>query len=141
MTTILVVDDEPLLCDLIARMLESRGHRVSCCRRRGGALEAVEQERPDLVLSDMHMPQMGGQLLFLELRARGLQMPFVGMSGNPEEVDASLFDAFLQKPFRMRELLSTVEGVLVQQPVAAPQPPASVHLLLSSSAGPISRAS
>ena len=79
----------------------------------------LDQDTPDLILSDLEMPELDGFSLYRQLRARGCQTPFIGMSGRLCEADGgeSRFDAFLPKPFRMQTLIDTVEGVLTAQPV------------------------
>ena len=120
MAHILVVEDDALILSLAVRMLEVAGHTVSPASGGGQALAMLEQRMPDLILSDIRMPDVDGHALFEEVRARDSQIPFVAMSGHlcGEGVEALRFDAFLQKPFQMQTLVETVERVLDGQPVA-----------------------
>jgi CheY-like chemotaxis protein len=94
------------------------GYAVSTADGGGEALDILEEQMPDLILSDIKMPDVDGVALFREVRARGHQMPFVGMSGHLCEDGGVGFDAFLEKPFRMQALIDAVGQVLSGQPVA-----------------------
>ena len=59
-TTILVVDDEPSLCSALTTILKGAGHHVLTASDGQRALEHVEFVAPDLILSDLNMPNMGG---------------------------------------------------------------------------------
>jgi CheY-like chemotaxis protein len=109
---VLVVDDDSLVSDLVARMLFAAGYRVDTAGNGSDALDLIGVLSPDLVLSDMQMPEMDGGELYRALRARGLDMPFIGMSGNRDLLLTAGFDACLTKPFKMADLLSAVKGVL-----------------------------
>ena len=118
MYRVLVVDDAPLISDMVARMLSAVGYLVSTACNGSDALVQIDAALPDLVLSDMQMPVMDGEALYRALRTRGCDVPFVGMSGNRELLLTAGFDACLTKPFRMAELLITLDSVLTKQPVA-----------------------
>lgn len=120
MARILVVDDDEMVCSIMARMLGTRGYSVTMACGGREALEQIEQEMPDAILSDMKMPDMDGEAFFHAVRARDAQVAFIGMSGHlyDREVGELGFDAFLQKPFRLNQLLEVVEQVLEGQPVA-----------------------
>jgi CheY-like chemotaxis protein len=79
---ILIVDDDPLVGELVAAMLSDLGHE---CRVAGNAIEALEQldadERIALVISDLNMPLISGLDLFHELGSRGQAVPFVLLTG------------------------------------------------------------
>ncbi|MBL0171443.1 MAG: response regulator [Gemmatimonadaceae bacterium] len=71
---------------------------------------------PDLVLSDVVMPRLGGAALATELTRRGLQVPMLFMSGYPSDVEIPLDDlhAFIGKPFTPDALLKRVREILAQ---------------------------
>ena len=119
MPSILVVDDDDTLRSIVAKMFALAGYEVSQAGNGVEALDILEQDTPDLILSDLEMPELDGFSLYRQLRARGCQIPFIGMSGRLCEADGgeSRFDAFLSKPFKMQTLIDTVEGVLIAQPV------------------------
>lgn len=80
---ILIVDDDPLAGEMTLAVLEEAGHS---CRLAEHGLEALEQLSEDatfeLVVSDLHMPLLNGLELFQELRERGLERPFVLLTGD-----------------------------------------------------------
>lgn len=77
MALVLVVDDEPD-CRFMARMvLEARGHDVVEAGNGADALAAIEQQRPDVVISDLNMPVMDGLQLRAELAERLPGLPFM----------------------------------------------------------------
>lgn len=119
MHRILVVDDDPLVSNLVARMLTTMGYEVETAGNGAEALEVVDGDgnAPEVILSDMNMPVMDGEALYRALRARGCEAAFVGMSGNRDMLLACGLDAGLTKPFRMEDLIRTVEEALSRQPV------------------------
>ena len=119
MAYIVVVDDDEIVRSFTARMLERKGHIVA--RASGGreALELLHEHIPDLILSDIQMPEMDGYGLFQEVRIRYPKIPFVAMSGHlyGEDTGTAQFDAFIGKPFDVDELVKAIEQVLAGQPV------------------------
>ena len=73
MATILVVDDEQPLRDLLADLLESDGHRVIVARNGREALAIARLDRPDLVMSDVMMPLLNGIRLCQQLKAAAIR--------------------------------------------------------------------
>ncbi|MDP1831667.1 MAG: CHASE domain-containing protein [Geothrix sp.] len=117
--TVLVVDDEGIIRDLARSALEASGFRVLEAR---DGLEAVEifqagRDTVDLVLLDMTMPRMGGADAFRLIREMHPDMRVLLTSGytQKESLDSLTDlppDGFLQKPFRIRELVSKVHDTL-----------------------------
>ncbi|WLT32077.1 CHASE domain-containing protein [Geothrix sp. PMB-07] len=117
--TILVVDDEGIIRDLARTALENAGFRVLEAR---DGLEAVERfeenkERIHLVLLDMTMPRMGGAEAFRRIRALAPQVKVLLTSGYTQKESLESLsdlppDGFLQKPFRVRELITRVRDIL-----------------------------
>ena len=118
MDHILVVDDDEAVRSITARMLEITGHIVSEASGGREALDMLEAQTPDLILSDIQMPEMDGNALFLEVRTRYPDISFIGMSGHlyGEDTGNIQFDAFLSKPFVMDELIEVIEQILASQP-------------------------
>lgn len=81
--SVLVVDDDIALLRAIQRILEREGCRVVACRRAEEALEQLERERFDVLLSDVQMPGLGGARLLRAVRERDLEIPVVLMTGTP----------------------------------------------------------
>ncbi len=116
---ILVVEDERSLRELIRTILETRGFRVTLAADGAEALLLVEDEglRPDLVLTDMIMPNLSGRQLTERLRSKQPHLRVLYMSGYTDSTVAEqgVLDAttpFIQKPFTRRSLLEKIEGVL-----------------------------
>jgi len=117
--TVLVVDDESIIRDLARGALEGAGFRVLEARDGLEALEYFQpgQEPVDLVLLDMTMPRMGGAEAFRHIQALAPATRVLLTSGytqqeSMESLGDSPPDGFLQKPFRIRELVGKVRDIL-----------------------------
>lgn len=138
MATILVVDDELGIRDLLSEILDDEGHTVVLAENAAQARAARGRGRPDLVLLDIWMPDTDGLTLLKEWADDGtLNMPVIMMSGHATidtAVEATRIGAFsfLEKPITMQKLLAAVELGLnkglqgltpMPPPVAAPVEP------------------
>ncbi|HEX5066816.1 MAG TPA: PAS domain S-box protein [Myxococcota bacterium] len=117
---ILVVDDEALLRGLVARSLESRGHQVVAARSAREALELARSEPPDLLVTDVVLPDLDGSQLTAQLRERWPQLRALLMSGyEPERVADAIGEddrtLFLPKPFTLAQLAAGVEQLLAKR--------------------------
>jgi CheY-like chemotaxis protein len=106
MATVLVVDDEFGIGELLEALLQDEGHRVIIAMNGRHALERMAEARPDLVISDLMMPVMDGGALLRAMRASEdfAAIPFVLMCALPEASIADRiagYDAYLQKPFKL----------------------------------------
>ena len=116
--TILVVDDEIGIRELLSEILRDEGYRVALAENAGQARDWRNQTRPDLVLLDIWMPDTDGITLLKEWASNGLlTMPVVMMSGHgtiDTAVEATRIGAFgyLEKPVPLQKLLSTVSRAL-----------------------------
>lgn len=110
--TILVVDDEPAIRELLRAFLEEEGYDVVAASSGDEALRQVTAAAPAMLLSDVAMPSMSGLELCAALRRRGFGLPVVLMSASyqPDVADeyAVHCDGFLGKPFDLDELLRLV---------------------------------
>jgi len=112
LSRILVVEDEPDVRFLIRLVFETAGYEVIEASDGAAALTAVRGGRPDLVVTDVMMPVMGGIELMRHLRADPVtsSIPIMVVSGNCElAVDA---DKALEKPFKKQDLLTTARDLL-----------------------------
>jgi CheY-like chemotaxis protein len=107
--SVLVVDDEAAIRELVQLVLEDEGYRVRGAATGVEALAAVERERPDLVLSDIWMPQMDG--LTLADRLARLGIPVILMSAVATAADMPGVP-LLHKPFDLDRLLSLAASLL-----------------------------
>src|SRR5215472_324719 len=120
--TILVVDDEAAMRELLTEILSQSGYRVVTARDGGEALGLIEKARPQLVLSDIKMPVMDGYQLCTQVRERPewVQLPFVFLSSFNDEADVRRakvlgVDDYLLKPFREEDLLLAVRARLARR--------------------------
>ncbi len=118
--TVLVVDDEPAIRDLIVAVLEEEGYRALGAGSGRRALELLPVEQPDLVLMDIMMPEMDGREALGRMRAApGLdRIPVVLMSAafDADRIDHRI-SAFLPKPFDLDQLLDTIADALEDVPI------------------------
>lgn len=119
MKRILVVDDDTTLRMALTRYLEKRGYLVQDIGSAVEALAVFEQDPPDLVVSDVVMPEMDGFEFCRRLRATrmGQLVPFIFLSSRGEVEDrvqghSMGADDYLIKPFEPRELLAKIEAQL-----------------------------
>lgn len=122
MASILVVDDEMGIRELLNEILTDEGHSVISAQNADEARRARENLEPDLVLLDIWMPDVDGVTLLKEWSTTGqLTMPVVMMSGHATidtAVEATRIGAvnFLEKPIALQKLLKTVELALEKAP-------------------------
>ncbi len=114
--TILVVDDEARLVSLVKAYLEQGGFRVVTARNGREALFIARQEKPDLILLDIMMPEMDGHE-FLRVHRQERATPIILLTAKVEEDDKIIglelgADDYVTKPFSPRELLARVRAVL-----------------------------
>ena len=109
--TVLVVDDEPAIREVVACMLEDEGYAVRQATDGLEALQEIEADEIDLVLSDVMMPGLDGPALVQGLRRRRLAVPVVLMSAVRTGVELPGVE-FLPKPFESEHLLSTVAAAI-----------------------------
>jgi two-component system, cell cycle sensor histidine kinase and response regulator CckA len=113
---VLVVEDEAGLRRLVREILHRKGFRVLMAPDGVDALQALDEQReaPDLVLTDVVMPRMGGRELATVLRARGFDMPVLFMSGyqDGEEMPDDPSYSYIAKPFTPDALVEKVRRVL-----------------------------
>jgi DNA-binding response OmpR family regulator len=114
--TILVVDDEKKLRDLLRVYLEQEGYRVVEAADGRAALYVARVEKPDLVLLDVMMPELGGYD-FLRAFSKESSTPVIFLTARIEEAEKVLglelgADDYITKPFNVRELIARVRAVL-----------------------------
>jgi len=112
--SILVVDDEPMMRDLLAKILARDGYRVLIAEDGVAALEVLEKEDVAIVLSDLEMPRMGGLDLLKKVKAEypGIGMVMMTSYGDTYTVKDALLlgaDEYITKPFKNHEISLVVE--------------------------------
>jgi two-component system alkaline phosphatase synthesis response regulator PhoP len=123
--TILVVDDEKRLCDLVRAYLTQEGFHVVTAGNGQEALFVARHEKPDLILLDLMMPEMGGYE-FMRVFSKERDTPIIILTAKLEENDKVLglelgADDYVTKPFSMRELTARVRAVLRRMDKARPE--------------------
>lgn len=114
---VLVADDEPLTAEMLALMLSFRGYEVVCARDGAEALETALEVKPDLILMDVMMPGLEGDLVTRALRSDpGLDSCPVVLFSCADETEVDWRDAgadvFLQKPIDIVKLPDIVGWLL-----------------------------
>jgi DNA-binding response OmpR family regulator len=114
--TILVVDDEANIADLVTLYLEREGFRAVQAPDGERALQAVQMHRPRLAILDVGLPDMTGLDLFKQIRATS-DLPVIFLTARDGEIDRVLglelgADDYLTKPFSPAELVARVKAVL-----------------------------
>lgn len=119
MSSILVVDDERDIAELVCFNLERKGHQVTLAFDGTSGLETALKIRPDLIILDQMMPGMDGRGVFKELRrdARTMDIPVIFLTARAQTEDRIHglelgADDYVTKPFSPKELVLRVEAVL-----------------------------
>jgi DNA-binding response OmpR family regulator len=115
--SVLVVDDDATVSDVVRRYLEQAGCAVRLAGDGASGLAAVDAERPDLVVLDIMMPGIDGLEVCRRLRGKYAGLPVIMLTALGEEVDRVLglevgADDYVTKPFSPRELVLRVRSVL-----------------------------
>jgi len=116
-TTVLVVDDEPLVRDVMSRYLEHDGHRVVTAEDGEAARTLIERETPSLVLLDVMLPGRTDGLELCRWIRSTSDLPVILLTARVEETDRIVglelgADDYVTKPFSPRELAARVQTVL-----------------------------
>lgn len=113
--TILVVDDDPAILNVLAALLSAEGYPVTTADGGREALEIARQLHPSIVLLDMRMPVLDGWGVARELAARGLHPKIVVMSALSDKLDEVAREVgaagYVAKPFDMVHLLDIVKSL------------------------------
>jgi DNA-binding response OmpR family regulator len=113
---VLVVDDEPMVRDVLIRYLEMEGFEVAEAADGRSALEQVADHDPDLVVLDLMLPEIDGYEVLRHLRASS-RTPVIMLTARGEETDRIVglelgADDYITKPFSPREVVARVRAVL-----------------------------
>lgn len=120
MPEILVVDDDELIRELIAEWLAAAGYRTRAADNGATALRLLHEHRSDLIITDLHMPILGGEAVIARLRDACPEVPVIAISGHfrsgrqftPERVLAQGAQRALPKPLSRLDLLGAVREIL-----------------------------
>lgn len=116
---ILVVDDDPAICNLVQRYLRAKNYQVEVAGDGKAALASFEQFNPDLVILDLNLPDTNGYTLCREMqqRTRVFVLMLTGRTDTADKIKgfSQGADDYLTKPFDLEELLYRVEAILKRQ--------------------------
>jgi two-component system response regulator VicR len=137
--TVLIVEDEKNIVDILRFNLQREGYRTSEAYDGADGLEKAGALHPDLILLDVMLPQMNGFDVCRALRQAGDNVPVIILTAREEEADKVLgleigADDYITKPFSMRELIARVGANIRRTAMAAP---ASAAATAADSAMPV----
>jgi two-component system OmpR family response regulator len=116
MTHILIVDDDPAICDLLGSYLTSENFTVSLAGSGAAMRQALAKQIPDLILLDLRLPDQDGLALASEIRTHS-NTPIIMLTGRGDVVDRILglemgADDYIAKPFHLREVLARIKTIM-----------------------------
>lgn len=120
-TRVLLIDDDDLLRDAISDLLDSEGYTVDCAENGNDGLEKFRAARPDLVITDIMMPDRDGIETIMALSKKKPQPRIIAISGGGGQLDSLSYlrmaqglgaDRILEKPFRAKVLLDAIDEVM-----------------------------
>lgn len=120
---VLCIEDEPEMIDLIQLILERRGFKVVGAVGGREGIEALQREKPDLVLLDIMMPEVDGWEVFRFIKSNDelKDIPVLVVTAKAQSIDKILglyiakVDGYITKPFGPRELVESVERILAER--------------------------
>lgn len=133
-TTILVVDDEKSIVDILKFNLAKSGYDTLCAYDGLEGLRLARKENPDLILLDVMLPGMDGFAVCRTLREEGNNVPIIMLTAREEETNKVFglelgADDYIIKPFSVRELMARVKTNIRRAASAEPEPEPSAELL------------
>ncbi len=133
--TVLIIDDDVELCELIAEFLKGEGFRVSAVHDPEAGLARIAAETFSIVILDVMLPKFNGFEMLRRLRATGNNVPVLLLTARGEEVDRIVgleigADDYLPKPFNTRELTARIRAILrrMASGTAAPHPSSALRV-------------
>ncbi|HEX9957250.1 MAG TPA: response regulator, partial [Fibrella sp.] len=117
MPTVLLIEDEPALAMIVRDSLEVRGFAVQCAADGSEGLVLFRQQRPDLVVADVMMPNMDGFTLAEHIRRDDAEVPILFLTARSQTADVVRgFELggndYLKKPFSLDELIVRINALL-----------------------------
>lgn len=120
---VVCVEDEPAMIDLIRLILGRKGYEVIGASGGREGLDAIQREKPDVVLLDLMMPDMDGWEVYQKLKAHELtkDIPVIVVTAKAQSIDKVLglhiakVDDYITKPFGPQDLVDSVEKVLMRR--------------------------
>ncbi|HEY9088541.1 MAG TPA: response regulator [Anaerolineaceae bacterium] len=118
--TIIYIEDDPEMIDLVTLILNRRGFTVKGAHGGKQGLELVMEDKPDLILLDLMMPDVDGWDVYQQIKADETtrNIPVIVITAKSQAIDRVLglhiakVDDYISKPFRPQELLDSIDRVL-----------------------------
>jgi two-component system OmpR family response regulator len=122
--TVLVLDDEPAITKLVARMLRKFGYQVATANSAAEAEALAATDGVRALITDVLMPDENGPVFVQRLRDRGIHLPVLYMSGYYSDDTSGVYGLaerrhFVSKPFTQDELRTALENLLAEECLAA----------------------
>jgi CheY-like chemotaxis protein len=122
LSRILVIDDDDLVRDTLVRMLERAGHKTVAAKNGRQGLAQFHREPPDLIVTDVIMPDLDGIETIMALRQASPAIPIIAVSGGGKAHAMQFLDAaqklgadlILPKPFKQADLMAAISGLLAR---------------------------
>ena len=106
---ILVIDDEISILKMLKLQLSRKGFIVETANSGKKAIQKIDRYQYDLILTDIKMPDISGDRILHYIKSeKDNNIPVIGMSGTPWYFEQSDFDAVLNKPFFVKEILKLI---------------------------------
>jgi two-component system, OmpR family, response regulator len=115
---VLLVDDEPGILEILGEILVTQGYTVATAANGPQALERLHSFPADVIILDIVMPGMSGNQMLATLRAQGVDVPAIAISGAPDRVGPG-FLAVVDKPIDVERLMGLVETAIQRSGSAA----------------------
>ena len=122
---IFIVDDSPIQLILLEKVLQREGFIVEAFSNGPDLIKGISIEKPDLIISDIHMPELNGFELIEEVRRfpKGEKIPCFLISSKADrvirkKVDTIGADAFIKKPFEFESLMAVIKDLLKESKLA-----------------------
>jgi len=124
MKHILIVDDDPAILHLFEQFLQKKEFSTACATDGFDAVLSMEEQTPDLIITDIIMDGMDGLALIREVRSRDVHIPVIAISGGQcvlsvdfeERAERSGANEFMEKPVELKELLESIQALLDENP-------------------------
>jgi CheY-like chemotaxis protein len=114
MAQILVIDDDTVVLEIISEILQLSGYNVLTASNGEEGIKILNDTQPKLIITDINMPVMDGNLLaeYIRKSPKFKDIPLLAITGTSWTIEKGLFDDVLRKPFKVEQLLSTVESLI-----------------------------
>ncbi len=114
---VLVVEDEPGVRELVSEALSVAGHQALVAHDGLEAINLLQSQKPDLIISDVNMPKLDGFAMVEKIRDRGIGTPVIFLTARNEKPDVGRgfrigADDYVAKPFGIEELVLRVNAIL-----------------------------